>query len=54
MLDLLLTYQFATRLRSFVGMFKGAERERALAGRKGASHLHILLSDQFDALDQGK
>ena len=51
-LDLLLTYQFTTRLRSFVGMFKGAERDRNMAGKK--SQLQILISEQFDALDQGK
>ena len=51
-LDLLLTYQFSSRLKTFVALFKQAERVDISQGK--VYPLQPLLSESFDALDKYK
>ncbi|CAD5116200.1 DgyrCDS5116 [Dimorphilus gyrociliatus] len=51
-LELLLNYQFQTRLKYFVALFKQAERGRA--AKKTNVQLQTLLSPSFDPGDQSK
>lgn len=51
-LDLLLNYQFQTRLKYFVALFKQAERGRA--AKRTNVQLQTLLSPSYDPTDQSK
>jgi inositol 1,4,5-triphosphate receptor type 1 len=53
-LDLLLTFQFNTRLESFIAKFKTAETSTAAKKSKLHSVLSPLLTDDFDPFDQSK
>ncbi|ELT91343.1 hypothetical protein CAPTEDRAFT_201920 [Capitella teleta] len=53
-LDLLLTFQFNTRLESFIAKFKTAETSTVAKKTKLHSVLSPLLNDDFDAFDQTK
>ena len=53
-LDLLLTFQFNTRLESFIAKFKTAEITAGVKKIKQRSVLSPLLYETFDAFDQTK
>ena len=53
-LDLLLTFQFNTRLESFIAKFKTAEVSASTKRSKISSILVPLLCDDFDPFDTSK
>ena len=53
-LDLLLTFQFNTRLESFIAKFKTAETTAENKKTKTRSVLSPLLFEDFDPFDPGK
>ena len=53
-LDLLLTFQFNTRLESFIAKFKAAEVSASSKKSKQRSILAPLLYDNFDPFDTAK
>ena len=54
MLDLLLTFQFNSRLESFIAKFKTADLS-STGQQKGVRSLLVpLLADTFDPFDQSK
>jgi hypothetical protein len=53
-LDLLLTFQFNSRLESFIAKFKTADLSASGQQRGSRSLLVALLNDTFDPFDQSK
>ena len=54
MLDLLLTFQFNTRLESFIAKFKTAETTRQAKSIKQQNTLVALLEDDFSPFNNSK